>query len=124
MLSIALAGTAAGGTDTEAPQPTPDAPPTASEGRPLPSAALPSLPGASTSAGIAGTFIAGVTPEYGRALPPKLSKTVVSALPGTPPKPLFVGQDIPYEAIIVAVDGKPGYYKVPGDGSIVLALDL
>jgi hypothetical protein len=121
LLSIALAGC---GTDTATQEPVPDPIPPAPAGNPLARVAFTSLPGATTSAGIAGTFISDITPEFGRGTSPKLSNTVISALPGTPAKPLFVGQDIPYEAIIVSVDGKPGYYKMPGDGGIVHALDL
>jgi hypothetical protein len=125
MVSFVLVGAAGcnlSGTpeDPSAADAAPGAPATATLSR----VAITSLPGASTSAGIEGEFIPNKTPPYGFADAPKLSNTVVSALPGTPPKPLFVGQDLAYDAILVAIDGKTGYFRVPGDGSVVLALDL
>ncbi len=124
MLALAFAGAGCNAPDVGGDPVTPDATSSVPESSPLSRVAITSLPGASTSAGIVGTFVPGTTPAYGHASPPKLSNTVVSALPGTPPKPLFVGQDIPYDGIIVAIDGKPGYFDVPADGNLVLALDL
>ena len=124
VLSIALAAgcsaSVSGGGD---PSPA-DASPSTPQSDTLSRVAITSLPGASVSAGIVGTFIPDKSPAYGHATAPRLSNTVISALPGTPPKPLFVAQDIPYDAIIVAIDGKPGYFRVPADGNILLALDL
>ncbi|MCE9573550.1 MAG: hypothetical protein K8W52_10370 [Deltaproteobacteria bacterium] len=127
LLSIALAASA-GCTPAPTGNPgdggeTPDAH-TATRSDTLAQVAITSLPGASVSAGIVGTFVPSATPPYGHASPPRLSNTVVSALPGTPPKPVFVAQDLPYDAIIVAIDGKPGYFAVPADGNTLLALDL
>jgi hypothetical protein len=121
LFSIALAaGAGCGVSGDEAG----DGPPGGATIETLSQVGITSLPGASTSAGIAGTFVPDLTPEFGHAAAPKLSNSVVSALPGTPPKPLFVGQDIPYDDIVVAIDGKSGYFKVPAAGNTLLALDL
>ncbi|HTJ47394.1 MAG TPA: hypothetical protein VL463_35085 [Kofleriaceae bacterium] len=123
LFSIALAAGCSANISPGAP-PAPDAAPSGAQSDTLAKVAITSLPGASASAGIVGTFIPDKTPAYGHATAPRLSNSVVSALPGTPPKPLFVAQDIPYDAIIVAIDGKPGYFRVPADSNVLLALDL
>ncbi len=85
--------------------------------------AVTALPGASNSAGLEGTFVAGdLQPGLTRA--PALSNTVLSSVPGTPPKPIFVGQGQPMDAVLVAIEGHTGYYDVPAGGNPTIALDL
>ena len=107
-----------GGSGPEQPPPAPQ-PATAT----FQAVAITSLAGASPSPGVAGTFKPeAMAPGGGR--PPALSNSVLSAVPGAPPKPLFVGQDAPFDAVLIAVEGQSGYFEVPTDGLAVAALDL
>src|SRR4051812_46654335 len=75
-------------------------------------AGITTLPGASANAGAAGVF----SPDdihAGTGNAPKLSNTVLSAIPGTPPKILFVGQDAPFDAVLVSIDGLDGSFEIP-----------
>jgi len=82
------------------------------------------LPGASQNAGVAGVFTAtDLVPGAGAG--PALSNTIVSAIPGAPPKPVFVGQATAFDAVLVSVDGETGFFDVPaGTNNTIVALDL
>ncbi len=82
------------------------------------------LPGASQNAGSAGVFMASDL-EPGSASAPAVSNTILSALPGTPPKVMFIGQAAAFDAVEVAVEGLSGYFDVPaGDNNTLIGLDL
>jgi hypothetical protein len=54
-----------------------------------------------------------------------VSNTILSAIPGAPPKVMFVGQAAAFDAVEVAVEGLSGYFDVPaGDNNTVIGLDL
>src|SRR5262249_5892846 len=81
------------------------------------------LPGASAAAGLDGVWKThDLGPGSGQA--PALTNSVLSALPGAPPKPLFVGQTAPFDKVLVAVQGQHGYFAVPANQNQVVALDL
>jgi len=85
--------------------------------------AITTLPGASANAGQAGTFVArGFRVDGGAA--PTLSNSLLSAVPGAPAKPLFVGQARGFDAVIVGIRGQSGAFEVPAGGNALVALDL
>jgi hypothetical protein len=87
------------------------------------SVAITSLPGASANAGAAGTFVAqDINP--GQTSPPTLSNAVLSAVPGCPPKPLFVGQPGAFDTVLIGVQGQSGHFEIPSGGNNVVGLDL
>jgi hypothetical protein len=81
------------------------------------------LPGASEGAGLEGTFVDGnIVPTLGTA--PSLSNSVLSAVPGAPPKPLFVGANRPMDAVLVGVAGHAGYFEIAAGGNSTIGLDV
>jgi hypothetical protein len=85
--------------------------------------AITALPGASEGAGLEGTFVAGsIVPTVGTA--PSLSNSVLSAVPGAPPKPLFVGANRPMDAVLVGLAGHDGYFEVAAGGHSTIGLDV
>jgi hypothetical protein len=109
-----------------APEPAPDDGELQAGGLPatrtLARVAITSLPGASSNAGAVGKFVGqGFHPGSGRA--PALSNSLLSSVPGTPAKPLFVGQSGTFDEVLVAVKGRSGHFVVPAGDSVV-ALDL
>jgi hypothetical protein len=85
--------------------------------------AITALPGASEGAGVEGAFVAGsIVPTVGTA--PALSNSVLSAVPGAPPKPLFVGANRPMDAVLVGIGGRDGYFEVPAAGHSTIGLDV
>lgn len=119
----ALVGAAPPGTDPDAGSPGTTPPPaTGGSSDTLSKVAITSLPGASPSAGLVGVFKE-TTLQPGTGAPPALSNSVLSALPGAPAKPLFVGQPQPFDLVLIAVQGKPGYFAVPAKAATV-GLDL
>jgi hypothetical protein len=82
-----------------------------------------SQPGASPNAGAQGVFSkSSLKPGAGAA--PKLSNSVLSSFPGTPAKPLFVGQDAAFDDVLVAIKGRGGQFVVPAGGNALVALDI
>jgi hypothetical protein len=128
-ISLALFGAASSGCVGYVDAPargTPDGavtPPGVADSDTLYKVAITSLPGASPGAGIVGAYKPADL-VFGSGPPPALSNTVLSALPGAPPKPLFVGQDQPFDKVLVAIDGKPGYFAVAAGQQPLVALDL
>jgi len=55
---------------------------------------------------------------------PALSNSVLSAVPGAPPKPLFVGANRPMDAVLVGLAGHDGYFEVPAGGHSTVGLDV
>lgn len=81
------------------------------------------LPGASEGAGVAGSYVdAELVPGIGTA--PALSNSVLSAVPGSPPKPLFVGANRPMDAVLVGLADHRGYFEVPAGGRSTIGLDV
>lgn len=124
LLGVSLVACGGGGTTSDPDAPTTADGPAATDLRSVLSAAnVTTLPGASPNAGATGTFSPdAVAPGTGSA--PKLSNTVLSAIPGAPPKILFVGQDTPFDSVIVSIDGLTGSFEVPAARNPVIGLDL
>src|SRR5258705_3624914 len=81
------------------------------------------LPGASRNAGMLGSFLPEELPA-GVATPPSLSNSVLSAAPGTPPKALFIGQEVPFDAGLVSGAGASGHFEIPAGGNSQVAIGL
>jgi hypothetical protein len=96
---------------------------TESVNRVLQKVAITTLPGASPNAGAAGVFV-GRRIRFGNGTAPALSNSVVSAFPGAPAKPLFVGQAAAFDTVIVAVRGQSGHFEVPAANNKIVGLDL
>ena len=109
--------------DAPPPSPMPDAGPGSTPARTFSKVAVTALPGASTNAGVEGTWVRADFPAGTRGAP-ALSNTVLSAMPGTPPKPLFVRDGAGFNSILVGVRGEYGYYQIALDDSLVIGLDL
>lgn len=75
------------------------------------------LPGAEVSSGtaanasVAGSFTTAAAP-VGTTAGPSLSNGVVSAQPGNPPKPVWIGQPQTFNQVIVTVPGQSGAFVV------------
>lgn len=103
--------------------PAPDAGPSSMPARTLSRVAVTALPGASTNAGVEGAWVKADFPA-GTLGAPALSNTALSAVPGTPPKPLFVRDAAGFNSVLVGVRGEYGYYQIALDDSVVVGLDL
>ena len=77
----------------------------------LASVGVTTLVGASPNTGQAGTF-SDTELVGGDDAAPKLSNTLISSIPGTPAKPLFVGQGAAYDSALIAVDGLTGSFQM------------
>jgi hypothetical protein len=87
--------------------------------------AITNLAGSSPNAGALGNFVnRRLEDDYGHGKAPALSNTVLSAVPGTPAKPLFVGQANPFDSVLIAVRGASGFFEVPAANNALVGLDM